>query len=78
MNPTRTRAGLPSILVDHPDQLDGAWVRASKRIGITAGASAPEELVAQILARLEELGAGKAVELDGEPETVVFQMPAGL
>lgn len=73
-----SRAGKPSILVDHPDQLDAAWVRGAARIGVTAGASAPEELVGQILARLEELGAGRAVELEGERETVVFQMPAGL
>ena len=72
------RAGLPSVLVDHPDQLESGWVESVERIGVTAGASAPEELVQQILARLTELGAGDARELDGEPENVVFQMPAGL
>ena len=73
-----TRADLPSVLVDHPDQLDASWVKSAQRIGVTAGASAPEELVQLILTRLEELGAGDAQELDGEPENVVFQMPAGL
>lgn len=73
-----TRASLPSILVDDPAQIDPEWVAAADRIGVTAGASAPEELVQKILARLGELGAGSVRELDGEPETVVFQMPAGL
>ena len=47
-------------------------------MGVTAGASAPEELVQLILDRLDELGVTRTRELDGEKETVVFQMPEGL
>jgi 4-hydroxy-3-methylbut-2-enyl diphosphate reductase len=72
------RSGVPSFLVDHPDQIDPAWLAGHERIGVTAGASAPEALVAQILARLEELGVGRTLEMDGDPETVVFQMPPEL
>ena len=78
-----TRAGLPSILVDDPDAIDRQWVRAVARIGVTAGASAPEELVQMVIERLRtlrgsEVGVDDAlqvVELEGQRETVVFQMP---
>lgn len=71
-----SRAGIPSFLVDHPDQIDQRAIRG--RVGVSAGASAPEDLVQLILERLRELGAGPSQEMDGEPETVVFQMPEGL
>ncbi len=72
------RAGVPSYLVDHPDQVLGEWIQGKKRVGVTAGASAPEDLVQMILTRLQELGVGTATEADGERETVVFQMPPEL
>ncbi|MDG1050143.1 MAG: 4-hydroxy-3-methylbut-2-enyl diphosphate reductase [Planctomycetota bacterium] len=72
------RGGVPAYLVDHPDQVRPEWVAGAKTVGVTAGASAPEELVQLILTRLDELGVTRTRELDGEKETVVFQMPEGL
>ncbi len=72
------RAGVPSYLVDHPDQVLPEWVQGKARVGVTAGASAPEDLVQMILGRLKDLGVAGVREADGERETVVFQMPAEL
>ncbi|MEM6673440.1 MAG: 4-hydroxy-3-methylbut-2-enyl diphosphate reductase [Planctomycetota bacterium] len=72
------RAGIASYLIDHPDQVEPEWLEDSPRVGVTAGASAPEELVQLILGRLAELGVTETREVDGEPETVVFAMPEGL
>ncbi len=72
------RGGIPAYLVDRPDQVQPEWVAGKGTVGVTAGASAPEELVQLILARLGELGVTRTRELDGEKETVVFQMPEGL
>jgi len=72
------RSGIPAYLVDHPDQVEASWLEGIKRVGVTAGASAPENLVGLILERLRELGVEEVREEEGEPEGVVFQMPAGL
>lgn len=72
------RGGIPSYLVDRPEQVQPEWVAGKRTVGVTAGASAPEDLVQLILARLRELGVRNTRELDGEKETVVFQMPEGL
>ena len=72
------RGGLPAYLVDRPEQVQPEWVEGATTVGVTAGASAPEELVQLILDRLDELGVTRTRELDGEKETVVFQMPEGL
>lgn len=72
------RAGIPSYLVDHPDQVEPQWVAGKARVGVTAGASAPEDLVQMILGRLRELGVSSVREAEGERESVVFQMPAEL
>ena len=72
------RGGVPSYLVDRPDDVRPEWVEGHRIVGVTAGASAPEELVQLILARLTDLGVPVARELEGERETVVFQMPEGL
>ncbi|MDG1492022.1 MAG: 4-hydroxy-3-methylbut-2-enyl diphosphate reductase [Planctomycetota bacterium] len=72
------RGGLPAYLVDRPEQVQPEWVEGATTVGVTAGASAPEELVQLILDRLDELGVARTRELDGEKETVVFQMPEGL
>ncbi len=72
------RGGLPAYLVDRPEQVQPEWVKGASTVGITAGASAPEDLVRLILDRLSELGVARTRELDGEKETVVFQMPEGL
>ncbi len=72
------RGGVPSYLVDHPDQIQGDWLSGITEVGVTAGASAPESLVQIILNRLRDLGVRECHELEGEPETVVFQMPKEL
>ena len=70
--------GIPAYMVDRADQLDPRWVDGKARVGVTAGASAPEVLVREVLTRLKALGAGSVRELDGAPENVVFPMPKGL
>ncbi|MFT5049663.1 MAG: 4-hydroxy-3-methylbut-2-enyl diphosphate reductase [Chlamydiales bacterium] len=72
------RSGVPSYLIDDADQVDPTWLDGNKKIGVTAGASAPEALVQEILARLGTLGVEAVHEEPGQRETVVFQMPAGL
>jgi 4-hydroxy-3-methylbut-2-enyl diphosphate reductase len=70
--------GIPAYMVDRADHLDPSWVSGKTRVGVTAGASAPEVLVREVLARLRALGAGSVRELHGTPENVVFPMPKGL
>jgi len=70
--------GVPSYMIDRADELDPAWIAGRSCVGVTAGASAPEALVREVLARLAELGAGDVRELDGVVETVVFPLPRGL
>ncbi|MEZ6020524.1 MAG: hypothetical protein R3F17_10605 [Planctomycetota bacterium] len=72
------RSGVPAYLVDHPDQIVPSWLAGHRRVGVTAGASAPEALVDMILARLRELGVEHTTEFGGERETVVFQLPREL
>ena len=72
------RRGVPAHLVDDPADLDPAWFDGRARIGLTAGASAPESLVEIILERLRELGVSAVRTMDGEPENVVFQLPPEL
>ena len=72
------RSGLPAYLVDGAAEIRPEWLEGRERIGVTAGASAPEVLVQEILDRLRELGAERVEELDGEREKVVFQMPPEL
>ena len=70
--------GLPAYMVDAPEELDPAWVEGKHRIGVTAGASAPEVLVQGVVARLRDCGATEVRELDGVAETVVFPLPRAL
>jgi 4-hydroxy-3-methylbut-2-enyl diphosphate reductase len=70
--------GVPAYMVDRADELDPAWIAGKGRVGVTAGASAPEVLVREVLARLQALGAASVRELDGATENVVFPMPKGL
>ena len=72
------RSNVHSYLVDDADQIQGAWLREARRVGVTAGASAPEVLVAEVVQRLRELGADVVREMDGEPETTVFRLPDSL
>jgi hypothetical protein len=70
--------GLPAYMVDNGDDLDPSWVLGKKRVGVTAGASAPEILVQGVVDRLRELGATEVSEMDGIAETVVFPLPKKL
>ena len=72
------RAGVPAHLVDGPEDVRPEWVAGVERVGLTAGASAPEELVREVLDRLRELGVQRVSELQGEPENTVFKMPPEL
>jgi 4-hydroxy-3-methylbut-2-enyl diphosphate reductase len=65
-------------MVDGADEIDPAWIEGKRRIGVTAGASAPELLVEEVITRLRSLGARNVRELDGIEETIVFPMPRGL
>ena len=70
--------GIPAWMVDRADELRPEWIAGRKRVGVTAGASAPEILVRQVIERLRELGAAHVTELAGTAETIVFPMPKGL
>ena len=70
--------GIPAYMIDRADELKAEWVEGRQRIGITAGASAPEILVRQVIDRLRQLGARQVRELDGAVESVTFPLPRGL
>jgi 4-hydroxy-3-methylbut-2-enyl diphosphate reductase len=70
--------GIDAWMVDRADELRPEWIAGRKRVGVTAGASAPEILVQQVIERLRELGAERVTELSGTAETIVFPMPKGL
>ena len=70
--------GVAAYMIDTADQLEPAWVAGRKSVGVTAGASAPEVLVRQVIARLRSLGARSVTELSGTVERVIFPLPAGL
>jgi 4-hydroxy-3-methylbut-2-enyl diphosphate reductase len=70
--------GIEAHMVDSADQLRAEWVAGRKRIGVTAGASAPEVLVNELIARLKALGAGSVRQLEGASEGVVFTLPREL
>ncbi len=70
--------GTPSYMVDHAGELQAEWLAGASKIGLTAGASAPDVLVQQVVSRLRELGAVSVRTLDGVQETVKFPLPKGL
>jgi 4-hydroxy-3-methylbut-2-en-1-yl diphosphate reductase len=72
------RAGRPGYLIDDASFLKREWFEGKQAVGITAGASAPEELVQQVVARLKEWGGTPAEELRGVEEHVVFSLPRAL
>jgi len=72
------RKGAAAYLIDTPDMIDPAWLARARRVGVTAGASAPDVLVHQVIARLKELGAISVRTLDGTPENVSFPLPKEL
>jgi len=70
--------GAPAFMVDRAEELQAAWLAGRRRVGVTAGASAPEVLVREVIARLKDLGADRVTELGGAVEKVVFPLPKGL
>jgi 4-hydroxy-3-methylbut-2-enyl diphosphate reductase len=70
--------GVPAYLVDNADGIEPAWLAGKRRIGVTAGASAPEILVDAVIERLKALGAGSVRTLEGVPERVTFPLPKEL
>jgi 4-hydroxy-3-methylbut-2-enyl diphosphate reductase len=72
------RLGVPAYLVEGPAAIDPQWLKGKERIGITAGASAPEVLVAEVVQRIKSLGAVSVRTMDGLIESVSFPLPKGL
>ncbi len=72
------KEGTPAYLIDGPADIDPAWLAGKTAIGVTAGASAPEVLVQQVIDRLRELGAATVAESAGREENVVFSLPREL
>jgi 4-hydroxy-3-methylbut-2-enyl diphosphate reductase len=72
------KMGVPSYMVDHADDVCAEWFEGVSKIGVTAGASAPEVLVQSILARIKDLGAQSVSVLNGVEEAVSFPLPKGL
>jgi 4-hydroxy-3-methylbut-2-enyl diphosphate reductase len=73
-----TRQGVPAYLIDGEQHLQRAWLAGAARVGVTAGASAPEQLVRGVVERLQSWGGGAARQLDGEAETITFALPREL
>jgi len=69
---------VPAYLVDRAEQMDRAWFNGKSRIGVTAGASAPELLVEQVVERLKSWGADEVLQLAGTPESTSFPLPKEL
>ena len=72
------RAGVPGYLVDGPEDLEQSWFAGKRAAGVTAGASAPEILVARVVERLRTWGGEPAEELIGRAEHVIFSLPKAL
>ncbi|MBZ0142138.1 MAG: 4-hydroxy-3-methylbut-2-enyl diphosphate reductase, partial [Rhodocyclaceae bacterium] len=70
--------GVDAYLVDNALQIRPEWMTGKRHVGLTAGASAPEILVRQVVDRLNELGAHGVTQLEGNPEHVVFPLPKEL
>ena len=72
------KLGVESFMVDSAGELQSEWLRGKSRVGLTAGASAPEVLVRQVIDRIKALGAASVRRMDGVEETVKFPLPKGL
>ena len=72
------KLGTESYMVDSADELQAAWFEGRQRVGLTAGASAPEILVKAVIDRIKEMGAVSVRKLSGIEETVKFPLPKGL
>jgi len=72
------KRGIAAYMVDAPEQIDPQWLAGKRRIGLTAGASAPEALAQKIIQRLNELGVHNVRALEGIEENIAFPLPRGL
>ncbi len=72
------RLGVPARLIDNADEIEPEWLAGKSKIGLSAGASAPEILVDRVLQRLREWGVEKVIQDEGRQENVVFSLPAEL
>lgn len=72
------KMGTPAYLVDTVSQIDGAWLANKSRVGVTAGASAPEVLVRQVVEHLQQQSLMEVLELPGLEEKVTFSLPQEL
>lgn len=72
------KAGVPAYLIDTPTQIQREWLQGKAKVGVTAGASAPEVLVQEVVTLLKQWGAGTVEEIDSRPERVTFSLPAEL
>lgn len=72
------RMGISSYLIDNADEMQEAWFEGVQTVGVTAGASAPEILIDQVLQRLQQWGGLLPQELDGRAEHMVFSLPREL
>ena len=70
--------GVETHMIDQASELRAEWLQGRQRIGVTAGASAPEVLVLEVIARLQALGAKRVMQLKGKEEGVTFPLPKGL
>jgi 4-hydroxy-3-methylbut-2-enyl diphosphate reductase len=70
--------GVPAYMVDNASEIQPEWVTGKNRVGLTAGASAPEILVRAVIERLKQLGIDSVADLDGTQEKVAFALPKGL
>lgn len=72
------KQGIPAYLIDNAEEIQEAWIEGKKSVGVTAGASAPEVLVEQVVNRLKESGGRAVNEVPGIKEEVVFSLPREL
>jgi len=72
------KLGVPSYMVDDPAELRAEWLEGKPRVGLTAGASAPEVVVREVVDRIKAMGAVSIRKMDGIQETVKFPLPKGL
>lgn len=72
------RLGTPAYLIDNATEIEQAWLKDKSNIGVTAGASAPDVLVQNVLQRLQEWRCGEVEQMGGQPETITFSLPKPL
>ncbi|MDH5257809.1 MAG: 4-hydroxy-3-methylbut-2-enyl diphosphate reductase [Gammaproteobacteria bacterium] len=72
------KLGTPAYLIDNESEIDRQWLNGVNKVGVTAGASAPDILVKQVIARLKEWGVSNVSESTGKEETIVFPLPKAL